>query len=1014
MGLFSHPDTQALQSISAQAFMPESEAVQHLLSLCEPFDALRDTITADARRMVARLRDEGLGVSVEAFLQEYGLSSKEGVAVMCLAEALLRIPDRATADALIDATFDGADWETHLGHSDSLLVNASSWGLLLTGKTLDLGEGKASPSAMLGKLVRSAGEPVIRTALKRAMKLIASQFVMGETTAEALDKAPKFMQKGYIFSYDMLGEGARSWAQAEAYYTAYNKAIEAVGKTCPPDTALVEAPSISIKLTALHPSYLWQKREQVMAELLPKLVELTKAAQAHGIAIAIDAEEANRLDLELEIFRALYEHTDLADYHGIGFVLQAYQKRAVYVLDFLQKLAERQGKNMPVRLVKGAYWDSEIKAAQLAGLPHYPVFTHKAHSDVSYLTCARILLDNHAHFFPQFATHNAMTIAAIRTYATEKAPKATYEFQRLYGMGEKLYEPVVGTVPCRIYAPIGEHKDLLAYLIRRLLENGANSSFVHIMTDKDVPLDAVLADPIEAARHSHGKRNATIPLPADIYGDTRRNSPGDDMGYRVMQEALEMAVEKAKTTLPDMPKVADVSQIDTLFINAEQGLDSWKSRKPTDRAATLEKAADLLEEAKTDALALLLAEGKKVMDDAIAEWREAIDFLRYYAAETRRMLAHPQRLPGPTGEHNALSLHPRGVFVCISPWNFPLAIFCGQVAAALAAGNAVLAKPAEQTPRCAALMVQLLHEAGVPPHALQLVCGEGSSIGAALVAHKDVAGVAFTGSTEVARLINRTLAAGDGPIVPLIAETGGQNVMIIDSSALLEQAVDDVVISAFGSAGQRCSALRVLYIHADIADEFEALLKGAMEALQVGSPTDLATDIPPVIDAEAQTGLQAHLDWLHAHKDAHLIHRLNAPEGDTYLPPHAYAIPAINLLEREQFGPILHIIRYRKETLSDLIEMATATGYGLTFGLHTRIPSRYAELVAQVEAGNLYVNRSMIGATVGVQPFGGEGLSGTGFKAGGPNYLLRFVTERTTTINTAAIGGNIDLLVETK
>lgn len=994
--------------ISAMAFVDEAEAVKDLLNHTTPYRTLWPSIHARAALLVDKLRNEGLGLSVEAFLQEYGLSSKEGVAVMCLAEALLRIPDRETANRLIESTFDGAQWEKHIGKSDSLYVNASSWGLLLTGKIMDFGDDeKHGAGALIRRLVHGTTEPVIREALKSAMRLIASQFVMGETIKETLKKAPSLQKKGYRFSYDMLGEGARSAAQAQRYFESYQQAIAAIaaslGKEKP---SLYEAPSISIKLTALHPRYHLVKRERVMHELLPRLKTLVTQAMHAGICVAIDAEEATRLDLELELFEALFTAPEFSAYHGIGFVLQAYQKRAIHVIDFLAALTESTTKRIPIRLVKGAYWDSELKAAQLAGLEGYPVFTVKAHSDLSYLACAQKLLAQPQHFYPQFATHNALTVAAIEAIAQDKE----YEFQKLYGMGDKLYESVTPAHPCRIYAPVGEHRDLLAYLIRRLLENGANSSFIHLLMNKHIGIDTILGNPIEESQRLLGQ--STIALPDAIYGHDRRNSCGYDLGNLRQLEQLQQALAPYVQKMPAAPKDHSAQQVSDMLAAAQSAYGSWQHRSADERATMLERAADLLCEHEMELMGLCIREGGKTIPDAIAEIREAVDFCRYYAARTRELFA-PRLLVGPTGESNSYHLHGRGVFVCISPWNFPLAIFVGQVAAALAAGNCVIAKPAEQTPAIAARAVGLMHEAGIPSDVLQLACGAGETVGHQLVSDARIAGVAFTGSTAVAKLIQRTLANNSGPIVPLIAETGGQNAMIIDSTALIEQAVDDMIHSAFGSAGQRCSALRVALVHADIADDLLTLLSGAMDELLLGDPANPATDMGPVIDEEAASALNTHIARMKT--EAKLVHTVASPAlpalGKPFVPPHVFELSSLRQLTHEVFGPVLHVLRYKPSQLDGLLADLNATGYGLTFGVHSRIPAFYDEVCSKVRAGNCYINRGMTGATVGVQPFGGDGLSGTGPKAGGPFTLLRYASERVITNNTAAIGGNIELLM---
>ncbi|MBY0356089.1 MAG: L-glutamate gamma-semialdehyde dehydrogenase [Rickettsiales bacterium] len=992
--------------LSRMAFADESDCIQELLSAAKPYAALQPKILSRAQQMVARLRTEGPGISVEAFLQEYGLSTKEGVAVMCLAEALLRIPDTATVNRLIESSFHGGAWETHLGKSSSLFVNASSWGLVLTGKTLELAadDMRGGVSGVMGHLARKMGEPVIRQALKAAMKWLAGQFVLGQTIDEGLAHAASYAKQGYRFSYDMLGEGARSHTQADAYLAAYHAAIEAVGQAKHEKTSLYAAPSISIKLTALHPHYEWRHKAQVFERLLPKLVGLAKAAQAHGLCLAIDAEEQSRFDLALALYEALVTHPQIADYSGVGYVLQAYGKRAYAAVSVLGDIAARSGKRLPVRLVKGAYWDSEIKVAQTHGLPDYPVFTRKAHSDLSYLACARALLDAPQHFFAQFATHNALTIAAIEAYAQGRE----YEFQRLHGMGEALYRDVITSTPCRIYAPIGEHKDLLAYLIRRLLENGANSSFIHQMLDTSLPIETVLHDPVqESALHP----TAAIAPPVALYGEDRRNSSGIDLGNAAMVHALQEGLQVMRPHYPPAPDTMDGSDIQRAIEQSQRAFSAWTRTTVASRAEILERAAELLAKRRYEAMALIITEGQRTWGDALSEVREAEDFCRYYAARAREFFGTPTVLSGPTGEHNSLRYAGRGVFACISPWNFPLAIFTGQVVAALVAGNSVIAKPAEQTPRVADFMVRLLHEAGVPQDSLILAPGAGEVVGAALARDERVAGVAFTGGTATAKQIQRALAAREGAIVPLIAETGGQNAMIVDSSALIEQAVDDCLASAFGSAGQRCSALRILCVQRDIADAFLTLLADAMQTLVVGDPWEMSTDLGPLIDAQAKASVQTHLAYLQGVGSLLASTPLCADLTGHYLAPQAWEIPSLDVVKQEVFGPILHVYRYDSAEFDAMLSALEATGYGLTFGMHSRIAAVYQEVAARVKVGNCYINRSMIGATVGVQPFGGEGLSGSGPKAGGPHYLLRFATERTLSINTAAIGGNIELLM---
>jgi RHH-type proline utilization regulon transcriptional repressor/proline dehydrogenase/delta 1-pyrroline-5-carboxylate dehydrogenase len=975
-------------AIAQTALTPEDMAVADLLARTEPLMARDGAIRARAGALIEQQRAAGAASLVESFLQSYGLSTTEGIALLCLAEALLRIPDARTADALIDDSFAQGDWKRHLGSSDSLLVNASSWGLLLTGSVLRMGEG-AGLADQLGALVRRSGAPVIRKALRAAMALLGEQFVMGETIAGAMKQARGYEKRGYAMSYDMLGEGARSEAQAQHYLQSYLDGVAALSGH--------GSASLSVKLSALHPRYQPLQAGRMLPELLERVKTILRAAKQKGVAVAFDAEEAYRLEMSLQVLEALLRDPEFAGYDGIGWVMQAYQKRAVHVAQWLAALARDTGHRMNVRLVKGAYWDGEIKRAQQLGLRDYPVFTRKEHTDLSYLACAQILLASD-HLFPQFATHNALTAAAV----LEMAGDTSFEFQRLHGMGEALHDQLLAHRPSRIYAPVGEHKDLLAYLIRRLLENGANSSFVHLLADRDTPVDVLTTSPMALAQRG---LPPALPLPPDLYG-ARRNSEGLEWGYGPGRTTHLAAL--AEASYPPAPAALPESAAPMLVQTAQAAWGAWQARPVAERAAMLRCAADAMQQRLPELCALCVREAKKTHDDAVAEVREAIDFLRYYADEAERVMV-PVLLPGPVGERNSLSLHGRGVFVCISPWNFPLAIFTGQVAAALVSGNAVIAKPAEQTPRIAHAACAILHEAGVPAEVLQLACGPGEGIGAALVRAPGVAGVCFTGSMQVAKLLQRALAENDGPIVPLIAETGGQNAMIVDSSALLEQAVDDIVASAFGAAGQRCSALRVLCVQEEIMEPLWALLCGAMDTLTTGEASAPATDIPPVIDEAAQAGLLQHIERMRA--SAKRWHAAPAPEGlGTFVVPHMVEIASIAALGGEQFGPVLHVVPYRADALDALIASIHATGYGLTFGLQSRLPSMAEKLLAQVQVGNRYVNRSMIGAVVGVQPFGGEGLSGTGPKAGGPHYLPRFCAERTTTINTAAVGGNIELL----
>jgi RHH-type proline utilization regulon transcriptional repressor/proline dehydrogenase/delta 1-pyrroline-5-carboxylate dehydrogenase len=1000
-----------LYEISANAFIDEHEAVQKLLGATAHLAAFEEAVIRRATVMVEEARSKTSGIGVEAFLQQYGLNTAEGVAIMCLAEALLRIPDTQTADRLIKDKFDGAEWEKHLGTSDSLFVNASSWGLMLTGKVVNLGDSK--PANIFNQMVGKLGDPVIRTALRQGMRFIGSQFVLGETTQNALANSMPFAKKGYRFSYDILGEGARSDAQAQGYVKSYEDAIGLIAKGAMGKT-LFAAPSISVKLSALHPRYNLLNKTRVMKELYPRIKNILLRAKEANITVSLDAEEASRLDIELMLFEKLCKDTDLAGWNGLGFVVQAYQKRAYSVIDFLAQLAKQHQRIFPLRLVKGAYWDSEIKWAQMSGLPGYPVFTRKEHTDASYMACADKMLRAVDCFYPQFATHNARTISSIEVLAEHYAVgKESFEFQRLHGMGESIHDIVTRTTPSRIYAPVGAHKDLLAYLIRRLLENGANTSFVNLLMDKAVSMDELLYDPIRKTAETKGYPNSYVPSPKRLYGLMRDNSSGVDFGNAAMVDMLSSEIEVfIKSPLTSVSSSC-ISQLSDAIDAAQTAFVSWSRTSAEQRALMLETCASMIEEHRAELIALCMNEAGKTVADGIAEIREAADFCRYYAAEARTLF-EKFTLRGPTGESNVLSLHPRGTIGCISPWNFPFAIFIGQVAAALVTGNCVIAKPAEQTPRIALRAVELLYASGVPKDVLHCVVGDGETIGSALVADLRINGIVFTGSVTTAQIINRTLAARRGAIGMLIAETGGLNAMVVDSSALIEQAVDDIVLSAFGSAGQRCSALRLLYVQEDIADHLIGLLKGAMQELRVGMPQDFASDIGPVIDKEAQSMLLAHIEAMK--RTATFI--CAAPFDESlkskghFVPPHAFELSKPEDLQQEIFGPILHIVRFKALQLEKVAGSINSAGYGLTFGIHSRIEDHVQYFVSAVHAGNIYVNRSMIGATVGVQPFGGEGLSGTGPKAGGPNYLTRFVTERVVSINTTAIGGNLSLLAQ--
>ncbi len=1021
----------------------EATAVEQLIALARFSAAEEQGIRERAAPLVQSVRDSRLKTGgIDAFLATYDLSSREGVVLMCLAEALLRIPDADTADRLIRDKIGQTEWEKRLGTSHSLFVNAGTWALMLTGRIVNLNNDDRHLGGTFRRLVARAGEPVIRQAVLTAMRILGRQFVMGRDIDEALERARSAEKSGYRHSYDMLGESARSSADALRYFESYSTAIAAIGRAAD-GRSIFAAPSISIKLSALHPRYEAAQEARVRYELLPVVKALALRAKARNIGFTIDAEEADRLELSLDLIEALATAPELAGWNGLGLAVQAYQKRALPTLDWLADLARRSKRRLMVRLCKGAYWDAEIKTTQERGLRDYPVFTRKVNSDVSYIACARRLFADPMAFYPAFATHSAHTLAAIAEIAISAGGQDEWEYQRLHGMGEELYSQIVDggqwDRACRVYAPVGSHEDLLAYLVRRLLENGANSSFVNRIADADLPIAALIADPVAKAAQQHSKRQPRIPLPRDLFGATRINSEGLDMSDEATLAELRSAIDNSrKLSYLAAPliggrrqsgverpvrapadhrdivgRVIDASDehIDRAFAAAQAAFPAWQATPAEKRAAALEDAADRLQGRLPELLALIVREGGRTQADALSEVREAIDFCRYYASEAREKMATPLRLPGPTGEHNRLSLHGRGVFVCISPWNFPLAIFVGQIAAALAAGNCVVAKPAEQTPLVAALAVELLHAGGIPVDALALLPGDGR-VGAALVGARQCAGVAFTGSTEVARLIARALTEKDGPLVPLIAETGGQNALIADSSALPEQVVRDALTSAFNSAGQRCSALRVLFVQADIADRVIELLAGAMQELRIGNPIDIATDVGPVIDEAARQTLEKHARWLDSF--AHPIHICVAEAEDsrhaTFFAPRAYEIDHLSRLEREVFGPILHVIRWRGDQLDAVCQQIADTGYGLTLGIHSRIDETIDRIVARLPVGNTYVNRNIVGAVVGVQPFGGEGLSGTGPKAGGPHYLYRFVCERTLSIDTTASGGNAGLM----
>jgi RHH-type proline utilization regulon transcriptional repressor/proline dehydrogenase/delta 1-pyrroline-5-carboxylate dehydrogenase len=1027
------------RSALRRAYRPDEEqVVAERLEQARLAPATLGEATATARALVKGVRAHKPS-GVDAFLQAYDLGSDEGIAMMCLAEALLRIPDAHTADELIADKLSGPDWSEKLGRSDSSFVNAATFSLLLTGKVLENAQDRSDNwKAALGRAVGRLGEPVVRTAVREAMKILGRNFVFGRTIDEALKRAAPERRQGLSHSFDMLGEAAKTYEDAERYAQSYRGALERIAREA--TDGFRKSPGISVKLTALHPRYEYTHQAEAVAAVVPVLRDLALIASKADVHFTIDAEEADRLELQLDAFEALLADDELFanGWGGFGIAIQAYQKRAAPLCDWVINAAREHGRKLMVRLVKGAYWDTEIKAAQVGGLTDYPVFTRKVATDVSYLACARKLLDASDVIYSAFATHNANTIGQVKALAAGRE----FEFQRLHGMGEELYEELgklerhIGDrpTPVRIYAPVGSHKELLAYLVRRLLENGANSSFVNRIADEQVSLDELVRDPVAELQALEPKRNPKIVLPRDVFGPERHNSAGCDLSDPLVREPLLQRLkglesrswtarptlgtgEPRTVTSPHDRRIevgtvyeATGEDVDRMVRAAHAAQVRWDALGGEERARLLDRTADLYEKRREEFYSLCLREGGKTLPDAILEVREAVDFLRFYASEARRQFTRPMPLPGPTGEQNELRLHGRGVFACISPWNFPLAIFTGPVAAALAAGNTAIAKPAEQTPLIGAFAIDLFHEAGFSKDVVQLAPGDGR-VGAALTAHPLLAGVAFTGSTETARLINRTLAERDGPIIPFIAETGGQNAMIVDSSALPEQVTRDVISSAFQSAGQRCSACRVVFVQEDVADGMIGMISGAMEALKVGDPRDLDTDVGPVIDEDAKTALDEHLAWLE--KNGKRIRRLPLPNETahgSFVAPALYEIGSLSQLNRENFGPVLHVIRFAGEHLNEVVDQINATGYGLTLGLQSRIDTVRDYVEEHARVGNFYVNRNQIGAVVESQPFGGEGLSGTGPKAGGPHYVARFATERVTCIDTTAAGGNASLM----
>lgn len=1030
------------KAISDNYVIDEESYLKELIQLVPGDQQTIDKQTQQAQSLVEQVRkDAGRGESVDAFLQQYSLDTQEGIVLMCLAEALLRIPDGATADALIRDKLSGGAWKNYRKKSESILVNSGTWALNLTNDLINpKGREEDTPVSRFRRLVKRLGEPVVRHATYHAMELMGKQFVLGRTIEEALKNSRKNRDIGYTHAYDMLGEAALTMKDAKRYHTAYVDSITKIAKEKFNNEEEVPRPTISIKLSALHPRYEASNHERIMDELATDLLELIKLAQQANVGVTIDAEEMDRLELSLELFERVYRTGVCKDWPRFGLVVQAYSKRALPVLCWLNALSKEVGDEIPIRLVKGAYWDTEIKLSQQLGLASYPVFTRKASTDVSFLACARYLLseDTEGHLYPQFATHNAQTIVAIQDMAGDRR----YEFQRLHGMGKDLYNTVLKNDQgrtVRIYAPVGAHKDLLPYLVRRLLENGANSSFVHKLLDPKVAVEELVEHPLTNLSKKPCLHNDKIPLPIEILAP-RKNSSGLNMnihsqgdefftkvrsfqnnhwqggpivGGELVEADHRVAVTSPQQTSQQMGTIgwADAKLAEKALTISNKAFPAWTRTSADERGKMLEKLADLLEENLHELIALCTLEAGKGLQDGIDEVREAVDFCRYYAIKARELMGEGEALPGPTGEKNELFVQGRGTFVCISPWNFPLAIFLGQVSAALATGNCVIAKPAEQTGLVAYRAVQLALEAGIPGDVLHFLPGNGAEIGAYLVGQENIGGVCFTGSTVTAQAINRALAARSGAIVPLIAETGGQNAMMVDSTALPEQVVTDVVHSAFTSAGQRCSALRVLYVQDDIADRVIELLKGAMKELTVGDPIDHKTDVGPVIDGVAKTNLEQHI--IDIQQAGKLIGEAPMPEytqGGTFVTPTAIEIDSISQLVRENFGPILHVIRFKQKDIDKVIDDINNTGFGLTFGIHSRNETFAYDVARKINVGNVYINRNQIGAVVGVQPFGGQGLSGTGPKAGGPHYLYAFMTEKTFTDNITAVGGNATLL----
>lgn len=1034
------------KEINKAYHMDEQQCVRALYEQASLSGDVIKNSEQQATKLVNAIRASKAGKGgLDAFLLQYDLSSQEGTALMCMAEALLRIPDSDTRDKLIRDKIGSADWQSHVGKSKVLFVNAATYALMLTGKVVKRSEvSDANLKNVFKKLVEKTGEPVIRQAVNQAMKIMGKQFVLAETIEKALTQAKVCENKGYTYSYDMLGEAARTDRDADFYYNEYKDAIKAIAADAKYDCPN-KNPGISVKLSALDARYEIAKPDRIKNNIVKRLKELAVMARDANIGFTVDAEESYRLDISLDIFEEVFKSEEFKDWQGFGLAVQAYQKRAYKVLEYLQQLSAKHNKSIMVRLVKGAYWDTEIKHSQVMGLPGYPVFTRKHNTDVSYIACAKFLLDNTDNFYPQFATHNAHTMSTILSLAK---PGQDYEFQRLHGMGDQLYDQVVGkaeygSVGCRVYAPVGGYKHLLAYLVRRLLENGANSSFVNRLVDESISISEIIKSPLNSAEEHDFTGHDKIPQPINIFND-RLNSKGLDLSDIDALNQLTSDLNKVEqvknfNAYPVVDSVEITRDLEVINIvnpadksevvgecllgvekNAHEALDSaydfykeWSATDVNKRAKYLNDFADLLEENTNELIYLCIKEAGKTAINAIAEIREAVDFCRYYANEAVTFMDGMIQLPGPTGEHNQISYHSKGVFVCISPWNFPLAIFIGQVVAALVTGNTVIAKPAEQTPLIASFAVNLLYKAGLPKKALQFIPGYGHTVGKVLTSSNKVAGVLFTGSCETASLINKSLAnREESSIATVVAETGGLNAMIVDSSSLPEQVIRDVLLSAFDSAGQRCSALRVLYVQEDIADSLIEMLVGAMKLLKVGNPIDLSTDVGPVIDDEAKQRLMQHIEDMDQHKEVKTLFKSDISDLDNgvFVPLALFELASDKILTEEFFGPILHLVRYKSSELDKVIDSINSTGYGLTFGVHSRIDETVDYICAKINVGNCYVNRNQVGAVVGVQPFGGSGLSGTGPKAGGPGYLKRLCAEKTISVDTTASGGNASLL----